>query len=368
MKANTQGENAQSISSSGLDTLLGLLHHFSPTGREQEAVAWMVERLRRLGFQNASIDGAGNAVGVMGEGPRQVVLLGHIDTVPGEIEVHWEGEALHGRGAVDAKGPLAALIDAVAQLGAIPGWQWIVIGAVDEEGDSRGARYLLDRFRPECVIVGEPSRWDRVTLGYKGSSWTSVTVRRPLAHSARPQPTACEAALAYWDRVRTRAAELNEMKTRVFDQVSPSLRGMSSGDDGFEAWARLEIGTRLPPGLAPEAWRAELERADPSAEVEASGFASPAYLGEKNSALTRAFVRSIRERGGQPTFVLKSGTADLNLVGPAWGCPAVAYGPGDSSLDHTPNEHILIAEYGKAVAVLRGTLEELTRLPEPGHL
>lgn len=365
MKANTNGENPEWVSTSGPDTLLGLLHHFSPTGQEQEAVAWTVDRMRFLGFQSASIDAAGNAVGVMGDGPRQVILLGHIDTVPGEIEVHWEGEALYGRGAVDAKGPLAALIDAVAHLGPIPGWQWSVIGAVDEEGDSRGARFLLDRFRPECVIVGEPSRWDRVTLGYKGSSWMTVTLRRPLAHSARPQPTACEAALLYWERVRTRATELNENRPRVFDQVSPSLRGMSSGDDGFEAWARLEIGTRLPPGLTPDGWREELERVDPSAEVEASGCASPAYLGEKNSALTRAFLRSIRDHGGQPAFVLKSGTADLNLVGPAWACPAVAYGPGDSSLDHTPNEHILMSEYERAVEVLRGVLEGLTRLPEP---
>jgi LysW-gamma-L-lysine carboxypeptidase len=115
----------------------------------------------------------------------------------------------------------------------------------------------------------------------------------------------------------------------------------------------------------PDGWREELERLDPSAEVESSGFASPAYLGEKNTALTRAFLRSIRERGGEPAFVLKSGTADLNLVGPAWACPALAYGPGDSSLDHTPNEHILMSEYERAVEVLGGVLEGLTRLSEP---
>jgi LysW-gamma-L-lysine carboxypeptidase len=49
----------------------------------------------------------------------------------------------------------------------------------------------------------------------------------------------------------------------------------------------------------------------------------------------------------------------MNVVGPAWGCPIVAYGPGDSTLDHTPNEHIAITEYRKAIDVLTQVLESL---------
>ena len=39
----------------------------------------------------------------------------------------------------------------------------------------------------------------------------------------------------------------------------------------------------------------------------------------------------------------------MNVVGPVWGCPIVAYGPGDSSLDHTPEERIDLGEYLRAV-------------------
>ena len=56
---------------------------------------------------------------------------------------------------------------------------------------------------------------------------------------------------------------------------------------------------------------------------------------------------------------LKTGTADMNIVGPVWNCPILAYGPGDSSLDHTPDEHILIPEYYQAVKVLEGVIREL---------
>ena len=55
-------------------------------------------------------------------------------------------------------------------------------------------------------------------------------------------------------------------------------------------------------------------------------------------------------------FVLKTGTSDMNVVGPVWQCPIVAYGPGDSSLDHTPNEHLPLDEYWKAVNVIEQTL------------
>ena len=49
----------------------------------------------------------------------------------------------------------------------------------------------------------------------------------------------------------------------------------------------------------------------------------------------------------------------MNVVGPAWGCPIVAYGPGDAALDHTSNEHIEIEEYLRAIDVVEGALQTL---------
>jgi LysW-gamma-L-lysine carboxypeptidase len=50
----------------------------------------------------------------------------------------------------------------------------------------------------------------------------------------------------------------------------------------------------------------------------------------------------------------------MNVVGPVWGCPIVAYGPGDSRLDHTPDEHLDLAEFQRAIAVLAEVLAGLT--------
>jgi len=75
----------------------------------------------------------------------------------------------------------------------------------------------------------------------------------------------------------------------------------------------------------------------------------------------RSFLVALREVAPAEKlgFVLKTGTSDMNVVGPAWGCPIVAYGPGDSSLDHTPHEHLPLDEYWQAVQVLEATLRTL---------
>jgi LysW-gamma-L-lysine carboxypeptidase len=86
-----------------------------------------------------------------------------------------------------------------------------------------------------------------------------------------------------------------------------------------------------------------------------------AYVAEKNTPLIRAFMRSIRVQGGTPRFVHKTGTSDMNVVGPAWNCPIAAYGPGDSRLDHTPEEHIDLDEFQLSIEVLQGVLQEMMR-------
>lgn len=341
-------------------TLLGLVERYSPSGNESAAVSWLVERMHTLGAAQSFSDAAGSAVGVWGEGPRQIVLLGHIDTVPGEIPLRLEGNILYGRGSVDAKGPLAAFVDAAAALGAVPGWQVAVIGAVGEETDSRGARFLVEHYRPDFAVIGEPSGAERITLGYKGSAAARLTFTTPLSHSARMEERACEAAFRTWGSLSAQVEQFNSGREAVFDRLQIGLNGFSSSSDGLREEAVLEIGARLPLDLAPDAYYALLQAGAEAAEMQPQGFAIPAFRAEKSSPLVRAFLGAVRAQGGQPRFALKTGTADLNIVAPAWNCPAVAYGPGDSALDHTPDEHLALDEYQQAVKTLAGLLEKLT--------
>src|SRR5207244_1821854 len=119
--------------------------------REGEAVEWLVARMSERGFR-ASVDDAGNAVGEIGAGPKEVVLFGHIDTVPGEIPVRIEGDELIGRGAVDAKGPLAAFVAAATKV--VDGVRVIVVAAAGHATSSRA----FDRLdcRLEAVSTKDP--------------------------------------------------------------------------------------------------------------------------------------------------------------------------------------------------------------------
>jgi len=347
---------------SDFDTLMGLVSQYGPSGQERGAVEWLVARMKSLGYNDSFIDDAGNAVGVMGSGSKQVVLLGHIDTVPGEIKVEQVDSLLYGRGSVDAKGPLACLVDAVAKVGERDDWQFVVIGAVEEERDSDGARFVVDQYKPDFAIIGEPNQWDRVALGYKGSAWAHVTVKRGQAHTASGEETAAEAAIDAWLKIKSYVDSFNADKQKAFDKLLLTLRGMESGSDDFEQWARLKVGIRLPVEVTPDDWYGKLKEIVGDADVERIGFAVPAWGCEKNTKLVRSFLSGIRSQGGEPRFVYKTGTADLNIVAPVWQCPAVVYGPGDSSLDHTPNEHISLDDYQKAVNVLAEALSKLTEI------
>jgi LysW-gamma-L-lysine carboxypeptidase len=105
--------------------------------------------------------------------------------------------------------------------------------------------------------------------------------------------------------------------------------------------------------------RAHLRALAGDADVQFAGD-EPAYRAPKNTALVRAFLASLRAHGASPAFRLKTGTSDMNIVGPVWNCPILAYGPGDSGLDHTPHEHVSLVEFGRAIAVLQDALARLS--------
>ncbi len=396
---------------------IALLHRLvaipSLSLQESRATAWLVEQMAANGYICAFVDDAGNAVGEIGpaDAARTVILLGHIDTVPGDIPVRIEdsptGRLLYGRGSVDAKGPLATFTAAVARVG--DAWarehniRLVVVGAVEEEyATSKGARFIRDRFNgsdepvPDFCIIGEPSSWQRVTLGYKGRVLVEMEASQPMAHTAGPDAGVATVAVDLWNWVSAYAAEFNAPHDKAFDQLLPSLRDLRTWtDEHLHDRVAAKIGIRLPvdfpiddflAGLVD--WANQRTATDTplapfsSASIEDGGVKrvevvgplthlslgiyahEPAWRSDRNNALVRAFLAAIREqasdRGGErPGFVVKTGTSDMNVVGPAWGCPILAYGPGDSSLDHTPNEHIALDEYWQAVLVLEQALRNL---------
>jgi len=337
----------------------GLVAIPSVSRGEADAVEWLVARMIERGFR-ASIDPAGNAIGEIGDGPVHVVLLGHIDTVPGEISVRVEDGELVGRGAVDAKGALAAFVAAATQ--PVPGVKVTVVGAVEEESPtSKGARYRATLRAPDWCVIGEPSGWDGVTVAYKGRLVLGVSLERDARHGASPGPTIAEEALALWERLKD-AAVGRTADARPFARLDCRLEGMHAGaGDGLIERAELRVGYRLPPGIATdeleEAARSIAHEHDGDADVTVERIASeePART-PRTTAVATAFARAIGAIGGRPIFKEKTGTSDMNVLLPAWGCPMVAYGPGDARYDHTPIERLALADYARSIAVLKDVI------------
>jgi N-acetyl-ornithine/N-acetyl-lysine deacetylase len=341
--------------------------------RQESALAhYLVEQAHLLGL-HSYVDDAGNWIASTHPleertESQPIILLGHMDTVHGYIPVRMQDGVLHGRGAVDAKGPLAAFLCATARLSRsvhADSFQHpvVVIGAVEEESaTSRGARAVLERYRPFACVIGEPSGSQGVTIGYKGRLLLEYCVTRPAHHSAGPQQNANEVAMTFWNRMYHHAAEWNKQyaANSTFAALVPSLRSISTNQDGFMDQAQLHIGYRLPPGYDIAALRTSLEQwaDEDNAHISFSG-EEKAFQTTRTTLISRAFISAIREIGGQPVFKHKTGTSDMNVVGPIWGQNIVAYGPGDSHLDHTPHEHIHIAEYTRAIDILELVLKEL---------
>ena len=197
-----------------------------------------------------------------------------------------------------------------------------------------------------------------MTLGYKGRLLVDYRVRQDAAHTAGAIPTASERAVAFWNGVVSIAARAGG--EREFERLSPTLRRVHGGSDGIDDTAELALSLRLPPASDTVALRAQMRALAGDGKVTFSGD-EPAYRAPKNTALVRTFLSAIRAEEGAPAFAMKTGTSDMNVVGPVWQCPILAYGPGDSSLDHTPDEHISLAEYGRAIAVLERALPLLSK-------
>lgn len=333
----------------------------SVSGSERRAAEVFVRHAHELGY-DAEIDEAGNALAHRGpvDAPVHIVLLGHIDTVPGEIPVRIEDGVLHGRGSVDAKGPLAAMLVGGSRAVLPEDVRVTVAGAVGEEtAGSPGTRYLAQQYRPSACVIGEPSGWDGVTLGYKGRLIVRATCTLNCAHTAGPLSSATDELHAWWSAVLGRVARFNTGRDRAFDQIQANIRSWSAEDNGLNESAAMTAGFRLPMGVDPrEMTRTLRTLADGPVSLAFEGLEA-AVQSDRNDAVARALSSAIRAGGGRPRPKLKTGTADFNVVAPIWRCPIAAYGPGDSSLDHTPEERLGLGEYGQSVEVIGRALEVL---------
>lgn len=167
-------------------------------GREEAAAARVRQEMERLGFADVRTDEAGNVIGVIrgvGSGPA-VMLSSHLDIVAPGAEDGWEHPPfgadvaegfLHGRGAMDIKGPLAIQTYAAAALaGRAPG-DVVVAHTVYEERGGLGMRHLLESggVKPDAVVIGEATHGD-ICIGHRGRAELEIVIHGLAGHASAP--------------------------------------------------------------------------------------------------------------------------------------------------------------------------------------
>lgn len=333
----------------------------SPSWNEGAAADVLLEKLPSLGWERVEKDQVGNVVARRGNGHKELVLLGHIDTVPGGPPFGFQGPSLRGRGAVDAKGPLCSFAFAGAATVIPEAWTITMIAAVGEEADSRGIRHRIGLHKPSACIVGEPTGGDGVVISYRGRILGSLFGEDEGGHrSWNPGPlTAVVRAVS----VILDWIESTDPDLPLTSRLSGAVVSMSGGESSGRS-ARIVLDIRLPLNRDPEEVARHIKKICSAHGVSAEILDSvKAYRVSPSDPVVGALRNAIMKTGTAPRLLKRSGSADFNIAA-AWNCPMAVYGPGDSLLEHTGDEKILIDEYLASIDILKFAIQNIFRILE----
>jgi LysW-gamma-L-lysine carboxypeptidase len=358
--------------------LTNLLGIYSPSGKEQDIANFLALEMKRMGFE-VGIDAIGNVIGVVGEGAPVILLCGHMDTVAGHMPLRIDEGKLFARGAVDAKGPLAAMIMAALQASKEPSFKGklLIASVVEEEATSKGVRHLITQgIKADYAIFGEPSGVENITVGYKGQIQLKILIKTDTGHASTPwlYDNALEKAYDLWSQIKSACAypSMDPQET-PFTSITVCLVKMIGGRGNsvipFEAEMILDV--RVPIQFTTTQVFDKMmkiigtyQAANPKVGIKPTVLDTvEPFEVNKSSPLVHVISASVRKVLNKPATILrKTGTGDMNILGKAMNLPIVTYGPGDSHLDHTVDEHIEVQEYLDSIAVYKETILKLAEL------
>jgi [amino group carrier protein]-lysine/ornithine hydrolase len=353
----------KSLRKYALRLLRQMLKIYSPSGSEAALASFLSKEMAAKGFATR-LDHAGNVLARIGQGGPRILLCGHLDTVPGETPVRVKGGAIYGRGAVDAKSSLAAMIVGSALgtgLSAYP-VQVDVAGVVEEETTGAGINALATKQDQYALAVfGEPSGVSNITIGYKGSLKLRIICVTAGGHSSSPwvSSNSIEEGIEFWKTVKR--SILTADSSSRFSAVTGSLTSIRAGNHSntIPSKCEMEVDIRIPPGTSPREIGDRIEklaqsnwqRKDVVIKTLVTNQTQP-HVEDAGSLGVRVFRSAIRNTlGSDVALVKKTGTSDMNSLAAIHRIPMIAYGPGDSSLDHTNNEHVSFDDYLASIEV-----------------
>ncbi|HVD65768.1 MAG TPA: ArgE/DapE family deacylase [Gaiellaceae bacterium] len=360
-------------------------------GEEEPAQALVEARLRALGFEVESVipdpaqlaerpdsgiplmpyGGRRSLVATIGAGTGpSLVLNGHVDVVSAEPLERWTKEPfgaeiadgrMYGRGAVDMKGGIAAMllgVQAALAAGPLPG-QVVYQSVIEEECGGNGAlAAVLAGPGADAALIAEPTNggMDLVAVGV---IWARITLSADARHASNADrgSNPIEAAFPVIDALHRLEAELNADPDPELEGLEQpyllNVGALHAGD-----WAsmtpgeavldvRLGFPIRMEPAEAQSRLAAAVHAADPAVGVEFRGFRARGYAFHPDSPFVRLLGDCHEEiRGGRPVPEPSRATTDLRF----FEGQAVCYGPTGENL-HGVDEWVDLESLADVAAV-----------------
>jgi acetylornithine deacetylase/succinyl-diaminopimelate desuccinylase-like protein len=297
---------------------------------------------------------------------RQTILLApHLDTVGADVTKfipQRKNGRLHGRGACDTKGSVAAMLSALCELANSKSrpleTEIIFAGLIDEEHAQAGSRALAEKLRAALAIVGEPTGC-RVVTAHKGSLWLQLETRGRAAHGATPQlgkNAVLEMARIVEVLETEYAAQLRKRKHPLLGAATANVGTICGGTQPniVPDSCAISVDRRTLPGETEKSVireiTARLQAKKLSAKISSAKLA-PARPLETDARLplVRSFLRSVKQ--ARPAGVDYFCDASVLSAG---GIPSVVFGPGDIAQAHTADEWISLAQLERAKDLLVG--------------
>ena len=308
----------------------------SVTGDERALGMFLKEHLETLGYFVEMQEVAADRFNVFATtgAPSRVVLSTHMDTVPPFMQSSEYDEKIYGRGACDAKGIIAAQIDAAQRLRGEGIQEVGLLFTVDEEQGSLGAQIANLKPRalpPDYLINGEPTD-NKLAKATRGSLRLNLRTRGRAAHSAYPEQgeSAIEKLLDVLETIRQCEWPVDDLLGETTCNIGVIGGGTRANVVPDKAFAVLQL--RLVSSVAPV--RKIIETAIAGrAEVEYLSEHEPVRL-ETIDGIEQCVVRF---------------TTDIPYLS-NWGRPLLL-GPGSILNAHTEHEFVEKRELEQAIEI-----------------
>jgi acetylornithine deacetylase/succinyl-diaminopimelate desuccinylase family protein len=373
----------------------------SYAAQEEAIVGYLVKRFQSQGIhcRVTELDGKPlNVVAEIGTGTRAIVLNSHVDTVPPGDPALWLTDPLtpvekdgriYGRGAMDAKGCLAAMIVAFETLArgrdGPPGRVILMAVGAEERGGLGTKTEVVRGLRADAAIVGESTRLVPM-IAHKGVLRLEVEVTGRAAHASDPEAgvNAIVAMGPILNALDGLAAEVRRRSEPYTGKASLVISTISGGValNVIPASCVISIDRRVLPTETEEDATREIVAVVNRAVCATSGarvavrkvrFVPPASTDPKEPIVAAAEQAASAVLGRPIRAAGFSATCDMTYLVDPGGIPTVILGPGEIGVAHQANEHIAIDQMVLAVAVYLKTIEAWLReargpLPKEGRL